>query len=408
MSHSVFSASGAHRWMPCPGSIQMCRDIPNEGSAAAMEGSAAHCVATQLHAGSNVVVGMLYIDAEDRLVMPGDPILQETFSPIVAVDEEMIEHAQAYVDYCNLIPGQHFTEVRVSYEVYIKDGYGTSDHIVVGKDSMDVIDLKYGKGVVVHAERNEQGLLYALGAFLGLAEFESEFIKTVRVHIFQPRRDHISVAEYTIEEVLAFAEVAQIAAELALSDNPPLVPGEKQCQFCPAQAVCPARAEQALRTACQEFGTLDDALNTLVVDPDLLPVKPVQPLSVSDIAALLSVVDSIASWCTAVREKAHLFAVNGHHITGHKLVESLPHRKWSDTDGAKDFLEMAGYDEDDFSPRGFISPAQAEKLIGKKLAATLEFAITRPAGKAVLVRADDPRPEVTAFHGQEFTPVETD
>lgn len=402
MAHSVLGASAAHRWIPCPGSIAMCADIPNESSEFALEGSAAHAVAACILDGIPVAAGMVYLANEDMIFHPDAGILTETFSPLVEVDEDMIEHAQAYADYCLSIPGKHLTEVRVSYEEYVPQGFGTSDHIVIGKGVMDVIDLKYGKGVRVYSERNEQGLLYALGAYLNF-RFIYDDIETIRVHIYQPRLDHVSVAEYPLDEVLAFAEIAGIAGKLAMEPGAPLVPGDKQCRFCPAKAVCPARAEQSLRTACEEFGTFDDALNTLVVDPDLLPVKSTRKLDSTDISLLLTKVNDIEDWCAAIRSKAHAMLFSGEDVPGWKLVEGRSLRQWADETQAAKVLMGLGFEEVEIFKTALLSPAQAEKLVGKKVAPSLEFAITKPEGKPSLATADDPRPALCFTGGREFS-----
>ena len=43
--HAKLSASGAHRWMACPGSYSLEKDIPDKSSEAAQEGTVAHSLA---------------------------------------------------------------------------------------------------------------------------------------------------------------------------------------------------------------------------------------------------------------------------------------------------------------------------------------------------------------------------
>ena len=80
--------------------------------------------------------------------------------------------------------------------------FGTADFVIVADDVMTIIDFKYGLGVLVEAENNSQMRMYALGA---LNLFESLYeIKKVRMIIFQPRRDNISIAEISTEELLGW------------------------------------------------------------------------------------------------------------------------------------------------------------------------------------------------------------
>ena len=54
-------------------------------------------------------------------------------------------------------------------EEYVPGGFGTSDAIILSDGVMDVIDLKYGKGVPVSAEGNPQMRIYGLGCYLALS-----------------------------------------------------------------------------------------------------------------------------------------------------------------------------------------------------------------------------------------------
>lgn len=65
--------------------------------------------------------------------------------------------------------------------------------VVLSDKTIEIIDLKYGKGVPVDAYLNPQLMLYALGAvdkYDIIYEFE-----TVRMTIIQPRLDNISTFE---------------------------------------------------------------------------------------------------------------------------------------------------------------------------------------------------------------------
>src|SRR5690606_41993378 len=72
-------------------------------------------------------------------------------------------------------------------------------------DVLEIVDLKYGKGVQVDAEGNPQLRLYALGAY---NEFGALYdFQTVRMTIVQPRLDHVSTEELSLDELLAWGEI---------------------------------------------------------------------------------------------------------------------------------------------------------------------------------------------------------
>ena len=92
------------------------------------------------------------------------------------VDEEMAEHVQSFVDevHRRAVGGMVFPEVFVSLkgvtERFDIDGMegGTVDALIYHAEErlLEVVDLKYGTGVVVEVENNTQLLMYALGAAL--------------------------------------------------------------------------------------------------------------------------------------------------------------------------------------------------------------------------------------------------
>src|SRR5690625_3479241 len=90
-------------------------------------------------------------------------------------------------------------EQRLDFSEWVPNGFGTGDVVIIADSYIEIIDLKYGKGVPVSAENNSQARLYALGAinqFGILYEFE-----TVKSTIVQPRLDNISRSEEHTSEL---------------------------------------------------------------------------------------------------------------------------------------------------------------------------------------------------------------
>src|SRR5690606_17957678 len=100
---------------------------------------------------------------------------------------EMFEHVSRYVEAVleKWIPGaQLYVEQRLEFSPWVPEGFGTGDAVIVSDDVLEIIDLKYGKGVQVDAENNPQLRLYALGAY---NEFGALYdFQTVRMTIVQP------------------------------------------------------------------------------------------------------------------------------------------------------------------------------------------------------------------------------
>lgn len=193
-AHARLSASGSKKWLNCPGSVRLEERIPESESGFAAEGTAAHAL------------GELKIKLAANMI---SRVAYHKKAAAIEADEEMQEYTDGYRDYVieqyNAVKAscpdtRLMIEEKIDLSDYIPDGFGTGDALVIGDGTLDIIDLKYGKGVQVAAQENSQLRLYALGALM--ANDWLFDIKTVRMHIYQPRRDNIDVAEMSSEELL--------------------------------------------------------------------------------------------------------------------------------------------------------------------------------------------------------------
>ena len=74
---------------------------------------------------------------------------------VVAEREEKKSMTIVKEDYKDLNV-QVYLEQYVTFDDIVPDGGGTSDVVIVGKDFIHIIDLKFGKGVAVSAIGNTQ------------------------------------------------------------------------------------------------------------------------------------------------------------------------------------------------------------------------------------------------------------
>lgn len=373
-SHARLSASAASRWINCPGSIKLAEDLnlPNTSSAYADEGTMAHSV------------------AEFKITGPkSGPKYQQALKVWQQSEYwcgEMDEATNFYADevhdiYIGLLHKDSSTilmaEQRIDLTPWIPDGFGTSDAVVIGAGEIHVIDLKYGKGVKVEAEGNPQLRLYGLGSanlFQDLYDFD-----TVVLHIIQPRLDHISTEKISLDDLKAWAEdVVKPAAKEASEGSDRQACGD-WCRFCPAKAICRARAEENLALARMDF-------------------KKPAALSKDEIAEVLGQIDRLTAWAKDVEDYALEQALAGEHFDGWKLVEGRANRKYADEDKVVKALTAAGFKKAMLYEQKLLTITAMEKLVGKKQFSELlegeAGLVIKPTGKPVLVPTSDRREEL--------------
>lgn len=363
--HAKLSASSALRWINCPGSVALADQLPAPGSSAyADEGTLAHALAELKLRKFLGDVGDY--DKELAQIQASEYYSGEMEEATDFYAETVQEHLAAAGADAELMIEQQFSLAN-----WVPEGFGTSDAVIIGGNVIEVIDLKYGKGIKVDAVNNPQLRLYGLGAsalFGDLYDFD-----TVRTTIIQPRLDHVSTEEQPLKELLLWAE-EDVAprATMALEGTDYLATGD-WCRFCPAKAVCRKRAEYNLELARDEFKA-----------PPLLTDE--------EIGEVLRRAEEIQKWTSDIQDYALEQALAGKHFDGWKLVEGRSNRKYADDLKVAETLVAAGYDEAMLYERKLYGITAMEKIVGKKkLTTTLGDLIIKPAGKPVLVPESDKR-----------------
>jgi hypothetical protein len=102
------------------------------------------------------------------------------------VDEEMVWSVQMYLDAVREPGGKIIPEQRLSLEHVYKGMFGTADAQVLCESAKTlwIWDLKYGQGLLVHPEENEQAMIYSLGS---LGPNPLSWVENVNIGIVQPR-----------------------------------------------------------------------------------------------------------------------------------------------------------------------------------------------------------------------------
>ena len=376
--HAERSPSGASRWIPCPGSVALCRGLPDSSSHYADEGTAAHELAALCL--TNRVGPVTYLG---RKVGSG-----------FVVDTDMVAGVQPYLDEVNKIPGRMMVECALPLTFMTgEDGaHGTADCIIINGSELVVIDLKYGRGVEVDAADNPQLMMYgaaALHDFDHIADFTA-----VRVMICQPRLDSVSAAVYTRAEMAAFVDKI-IAASLATTKpDASLVPGEEQCRFCKAAGTCPAIRKQVL-----------DKFESLDVTPESAPAIP-EPV----ISDAMSKVGLMEIWCKAVRAELERRLLGAIPVAGWKLVMGKKgDRAWDNPAEVETILKktMRLKNEQMYAFK-LISPTKVEKILKPKQWESIKVHVTQTPGQPSVAQVSDKRPAVDIVSALDKFEVLTD
>ncbi|MEI6084012.1 MAG: DUF2800 domain-containing protein [Verrucomicrobiota bacterium] len=390
LAHAVLSASGAHRWLECPGSIRLSRNIPRTTSVYAEEGTAAHRLAEWC-----LTQGC---DASAKI---GKTVLKSKVTgDWIVVTKEMAEAVQVYLDTARSIekslPSAR-TVVEKKFKLdWLLDGqlWGTNDaNIFQPYGKMVVLDYKHGQGVAVSSEENVQLMYYALGALGG---DNPHCVEDVEIIIIQPRAPGEAVKRWsTTPEVLYkwAKEVLLPGAKLALTDNAPLHAGD-QCKFCPALATCPQVAKQALQSAQIAFTESTTKADITLPPPALLDTARLE--EIHEVAGIVS------DWAAAVASELKQRLERGEPGQLFKIVAGRATRKWIDEVVALDTLKTI---VDPYSEPALLSVAQMEKRlkdanVDPKVA--LNGLVTETRGQA-LATINDKRPALTGV--TPFTPV---
>ena len=370
-AHAVLSPSAAVRWINCPGSIRLSQQVPPEGSSEyADEGTAAHALAElKLRMDWGEITLGKYTDELARH-RAGKYYCGEMDEATDFYKDIVLEHLTAAGPAAELL-----IEQRLNLDAWAPGSFGTSDAVIIGNGIIEVIDLKYGKGIRVDAVQNPQLRLYALGAadlFEELYDFEA-----VRMTIVQPRLDHVSTDMITLRSLRDWGRtVVQPAAAEASKDNARVACGD-WCRWCPAKAVCRARAEKQLELARYDFQ-----------DPELLTNE--------EIGGILKQAEELQKWAADVQDYALQQALAGDRFDGWKLVEGRSNRKYADDLKVAEALQAAGYPEASLYERKLYGITAMEKVVGKKkLTEILGDLIVKPAGKPVLVPETDKREPIS-------------
>ena len=146
--HSELGPSAADKWLVCPAWRRFTVGLPKTSSAAADEGTQAHS----------------YLESA----------LRNKADKISGTDLKMSELLQPCLDWALQQKGIINPEVELDYgEEFGYTGlFGTADMVIDHEESLTIVDLKYGFGLV-EVGANPQMMIYLVGAVAKFGERKS-------------------------------------------------------------------------------------------------------------------------------------------------------------------------------------------------------------------------------------------
>lgn len=238
-THATCSASGASRWLACPGSVALTAHLPPEiPSKYALEGTKAHELAEDF---------LVQIIEKNLTHTPPDwwiTTVKDNYS------EEMIQHVITYVSIV-MEEFQSFDKepsMRIESKLTLDKDlnlYGTADVAMTGlKNDMwcgSILDLKYGKSKVI-AHNNPQLAYYACA----MRKTSKNPLEKIKVSIIQPRIKHsMTEIEYSRIELDEWENKLLDGANKALLQVG--VPSMREfklgehCKWCKGISICPEK-----------------------------------------------------------------------------------------------------------------------------------------------------------------------
>jgi len=484
MAHALLSPSGMPAAIRCLAKPHRERGLPEQSSSFADEGTAAHFLMEQCLLENKDAKDFqgLRIQVKDGLTEFNTAGQYPVGLDMIGPMQKALDYVRAVADGATIyteqklsiahITGEHWHKVTgavcfkndagqfVDFDdgaIYaaeeVEPATGTTDVWIIKGGVAHSIDLKWGMGVQVYAEGNEQQEMYTDA---GLQEFDLlGDVEEVHLHILQPRLQHFDEAKLTRAELDARIElIRQASKEIAFLPVEDLAatPGDKQCRFCKASATCAERTAfttelivgefvdldkgfvkvempQAEKLLAQSFGvkpaaitfhaaTFDEVVQADTSDyftvkkPNIRPSLEAAEAKLPDasderLATLMDAADMIEGFAKAVRAEVERRLLAGKFTDArYKLVEGRQGaRSWTSEEEAEAALKAMRLKVDQMYDFKLISPTTAEKVLKEanpRKWNKLQPLIGRSDGKPSVAPASDKRPALSMAIAEQF------
>lgn len=357
MQHSnVVGGSTAKRVINCPGSVALVQKMPPKPTSEHAErGTLLHNIISEYLERGDVPL-QSFVDENftmelmEEKLLPALELLDQ-----IEPDKELVYKVESRVGFGDLLPGV----------------FGSTDLLGrIGKRAV-VLDWKFGDGVIVTAEENEQLMFYAAAAmrtpetawvFEGATEIELVIVQPPVLRRWVTTRERIAQFERDLVKAVKASQLPD--AKLQVGDH---------CRWCAAKPVCP-----------QMTGAVDRAL-----------VTQLREIDVDTLSRYLQNADLLEDWIKDLRGLAMQLLEKNLPVPGYKLVQKRAQRQWVDDAKATAVLHDMGVVRADlFGPEELRSPAQIEKVLKKSKTALPAELVRSVSSGTTMAPESDPRPAI--------------
>lgn len=347
LKHSLLGASGASRWLNCPGSFHLSQRVrPSRPSIYAATGTIAHELIEEASKRDFTLSRADYLSGA-----------YEVDGVEVTVDDDMLNAIEVMLEYARKrIIGQPSRLFKAEVRVYPPlpitppvDVFGSLDLMIVDTRErwLEIIDYKHGAGVEVEVADNAQLLFYAAGAYAALKKDAPGLkLEKIILTVVQPRlpgQPPVKQWEISLLDLeFWIADVLVPGIEATLDPDAKFNPG-KHCRFCPGTASCPALLAKAQAAAKDEF---------------------LEPMT---LGAQLDLAETLQLWIDKTQAEGKARIEGGERVDGWRLVPTRATRKWVDENKVLALATQRGLLTDVLMKRELLSPAQMEKVITQQV-----------------------------------------
>ena len=385
---SVVGGSTAAQILHCPGSVAVCKKMPDidTSTSYSREGTMLHAAIAQVIAENTNPEDMLGFTFGG--VTLTEAMLEDKLKPAVAAFDVLLDELET-------LHGADSTTVAIEREVtfgsYIQGAFGSCDIIARVGPRLVFLDWKFGSGVPVSVEENEQLMFYAAAALRTPALSEISKQAEFELIIVQPAKGEPSRWLTTPQRLKLFEKDLKAAVKESKLPDAPLLQG-KWCRWCKGQPECPLMNGAMARAVKINLDNVDITKLGLAIEQSYV----------------------LETFIEKLRALAHKVLEEGVEIPGCKLVQKRAQRKWVDElttltvvrgalDKVSNFMDAIDTDEYEYLMQSalyedpkVLSVAQMEKSLKKYKLEISEGLVKSVSSGTTLALESDPRPSVAA------------